>query len=432
MLIAPAGGSGPAFLMLRNHFVIKRYNNSTAYSLAVGHLADRLRGGGDFAQPWPNGERPLTADEDRRSCSNISPDAGYYDGEIDGKLGPASRAAIRAFQSGRGMIADGFAGLQLLETLAERLIRTVTNATTTLNKWMTRPAAHSSLRAVLRPGGRDRRMIRRRSSFAPLALRAVDAARSSWRRTTRARAASSAACSAAIVASDSGRRAQRRSSSSPASTRRAGNRAASGAARARTARRSRAKSRRSRRRANAKRALVIGDFMAAALAKGLADAYRENANVVVIDASSGSSGLVRNDYLRLAGEGAGARRRAEAGRDPRHDRRQRPADDATAAGAQALGSDGWRAAYTARVAALADALKATGKPVLWGGLVPVESKRHVARLQLPSTASCASSSTPRACASSTCGTALPTRTGNTSPSGRTCAGSWCSSGPTTA
>ena len=43
---------------------------------------------------------------------------------------------------------------------------------------------------------------------------------------------------------------------------------------------------------NAKRALVIGDFMATALAKGLADAYRENANAIVIDASNGSSGLV--------------------------------------------------------------------------------------------------------------------------------------------
>ena len=43
--------------------------------------------------------------------------AGYYEGEIDGKLGPASREAIRAFQNGRGLVADGFAGVQLLETL---------------------------------------------------------------------------------------------------------------------------------------------------------------------------------------------------------------------------------------------------------------------------------------------------------------------------
>jgi uncharacterized protein len=43
----------------------------------------------------------------------------------------------------------------------------------------------------------------------------------------------------------------------------------------------------------------------------------------------------------------------------------------TDSGAQAFGTDGWRAAYAARVAAFADALKATGKPVLWAGLVPV-------------------------------------------------------------
>jgi membrane-bound lytic murein transglycosylase B len=115
-LIAPAGASGPAFLLLRNHFVIKRYNNATAYSLAVGHLADRLRGGGELAQPWPANERLLTADESVELQQHLAR-AGFYSGEIDGKLGPASRAAIRAYQSGRGMPADGFAGLQLLQTL---------------------------------------------------------------------------------------------------------------------------------------------------------------------------------------------------------------------------------------------------------------------------------------------------------------------------
>jgi membrane-bound lytic murein transglycosylase B len=102
--------------MLRNHFVIKRYNNATAYSLAVGHLADRLRGGGEFARAWPVGERPLTADESVELQQHLAR-AGYYEGAIDGKIGPASRAAIRAYQSGRGLAADGFAGLQLLETL---------------------------------------------------------------------------------------------------------------------------------------------------------------------------------------------------------------------------------------------------------------------------------------------------------------------------
>ena len=115
-LLAPAGASGPAFLMLRNHFVIKRYNNSTAYSLAVGYLADRLRGGDAFTRSWPADERLLTADESAELQQHLAR-AGYYDGEIDGKLGPASRAAIRAFQSGRGLAADGLPNLQLLQTL---------------------------------------------------------------------------------------------------------------------------------------------------------------------------------------------------------------------------------------------------------------------------------------------------------------------------
>jgi membrane-bound lytic murein transglycosylase B len=115
-LVVPAGAGGPAFLMLRNHFVIKRYNNSTAYSLAVGHLADRLRGGGGFVQPWPTDERSLTADE-AAELQRYLARAGYYDGAIDGKIGPMSRAAIRAYQLNAGLVADGFAGLQLLETL---------------------------------------------------------------------------------------------------------------------------------------------------------------------------------------------------------------------------------------------------------------------------------------------------------------------------
>jgi uncharacterized protein len=121
---------------------------------------------------------------------------------------------------------------------------------------------------------------------------------------------------------------------------------------------------------NAKRALVIGDFMATALAKGLAEAYRENANVVVIDATSGSSGLVRQDYFDWPGK------------LPSIVAEQKPDailvmlggnDRQTLDGSLELGSDAWRTAYTQRVAALADALKATGKPVIWGGLVSVES-----------------------------------------------------------
>lgn len=124
---------------------------------------------------------------------------------------------------------------------------------------------------------------------------------------------------------------------------------------------------------NAKRALVLGDFMANALAKGLTDTYRDNANVVVIDASSGSSGLVRDDYFNWPAKVPElvAEQKPDAilimiGGNDRQTMQ-------TAAGSLDFGSDAWRAAYTARITALADALKATGKPVFWGGLVPVAS-----------------------------------------------------------
>lgn len=38
--------------------------------------------------------------------------AGYYTGALDGKIGPATRDAIRAFQKDQGLTADGVVGRQ--------------------------------------------------------------------------------------------------------------------------------------------------------------------------------------------------------------------------------------------------------------------------------------------------------------------------------
>jgi len=119
ILILPAGANGPGFLMLRNHFVIKRYNNATAYAIAIGHLADRLRGGKAFRAPWPQNERALQNTEFREIQSYLA-QAGHYGGKIDGKIGPVSKAAIRAYQARRGLEQDGFAGFDLLLRLRGR------------------------------------------------------------------------------------------------------------------------------------------------------------------------------------------------------------------------------------------------------------------------------------------------------------------------
>lgn len=116
VLLLPAGANGPGFLLLRNHFVIKRYNNATSYALAIGHLADRLRGEAAFVQDWPRGERALSQAEVRELQQHLVR-AGLYDGAVDGKIGPLSQAAIRAFQKRSGMHPDGYAGAVLLERL---------------------------------------------------------------------------------------------------------------------------------------------------------------------------------------------------------------------------------------------------------------------------------------------------------------------------
>jgi len=115
-LIAPAGARGPAFAVTSNFRVIRRYNNSTSYSLAVSHLADRIRGEGPIAQAWPRGDRPLSRGEKQEMQRRLTA-LGYDTQGVDGIIGPNSRAAIRGFQSAQGIVADGYDSAALLDAL---------------------------------------------------------------------------------------------------------------------------------------------------------------------------------------------------------------------------------------------------------------------------------------------------------------------------
>lgn len=107
-LFVPAGSQGPGFLMLHNFRVIMRYNPAEAYALAIGHLADRLRGGEPFMQVWPRHERVLTLSE-RAEMQQLLAMRGFDPGEADGRFGAKTRAAIRNFQASAGLTPDGFA-----------------------------------------------------------------------------------------------------------------------------------------------------------------------------------------------------------------------------------------------------------------------------------------------------------------------------------
>ncbi|MFD2238336.1 lytic murein transglycosylase [Aureimonas populi] len=115
-LVMLGGPNGPLFLMTRNFFVIKRYNNADTYALGVGHLADRIAGGGEFVQNWPRGYTPLTMQE-RHELQQRLTSQGLYDGKIDGLIGSGSRSAITAFQRRVGVAEDGNASKALLDML---------------------------------------------------------------------------------------------------------------------------------------------------------------------------------------------------------------------------------------------------------------------------------------------------------------------------
>ncbi|MCB1372338.1 MAG: peptidoglycan-binding protein, partial [Rhodobacteraceae bacterium] len=115
-IITPAGATGPAFAVYGNFFVIKEYNNATSYAMGIGHLGDRIAGGGAFVQSWPRHERELSRTEKIEMQKRLTA-RGFDPGATDGVVGPDTISAIRAFQSSQGMVPDGFATSALLARL---------------------------------------------------------------------------------------------------------------------------------------------------------------------------------------------------------------------------------------------------------------------------------------------------------------------------
>jgi membrane-bound lytic murein transglycosylase B len=115
-LSLPAGARGPAFLTSDNFEAILSYNRAVLYAVAVGHLADRIRGEAPLATPWPASDRGLVRLE-REELQRRLQARGLSVGGIDGIIGNQSRAAIRAFQRARRLPEDGHPSAELLELL---------------------------------------------------------------------------------------------------------------------------------------------------------------------------------------------------------------------------------------------------------------------------------------------------------------------------
>jgi membrane-bound lytic murein transglycosylase B len=116
-LFLPGGARGPGFLMLNNFRAIMKYNPAEAYAMAIGHLADRLRGDAPFIQPWPRDERVLSSAERYEFQSLLIAHGFEIGGEPNGRINAKTRAALKRYQSSIGVVPDGFASAGLLARL---------------------------------------------------------------------------------------------------------------------------------------------------------------------------------------------------------------------------------------------------------------------------------------------------------------------------
>ena len=92
----PAGIYGPIYLVSKNFYILKKYNNSDLYALSVGFIADKIKyKSHDFFKNWEATEN-LTKNEIISIQEKLS--RKYYTGGIDGLIGHKTRRAIGLYQ----------------------------------------------------------------------------------------------------------------------------------------------------------------------------------------------------------------------------------------------------------------------------------------------------------------------------------------------
>jgi lytic murein transglycosylase len=114
-VIQPQPG-GPKFSTTANFRAIKRYNNSDAYAIGIGHLADRIAGGPPLRGTFPPDANGMTR-QDRIELQRRLTAKGFDTEGSDGVIGPKTREAIRAYQKREGLPATGNPSMALLARL---------------------------------------------------------------------------------------------------------------------------------------------------------------------------------------------------------------------------------------------------------------------------------------------------------------------------
>jgi lytic murein transglycosylase len=114
-LLLPMGRFGPAFLAYPNFQVYPKWNQSLNYAITAAHLATRLAGAPAMTKPAT--PIPELSPEQSKELQQLLTRRGFFDGEIDGKIGAATRAGVKKAQMKLGVAADSYPTPELLERL---------------------------------------------------------------------------------------------------------------------------------------------------------------------------------------------------------------------------------------------------------------------------------------------------------------------------
>ena len=117
-LVLLQGRGGPAFLAYPNFKIFTEWNQSLNYAVTAAYLATRLEGAPVLSRGG-SPSVPLMPDQIKELQAALNR-ANYAGGEPDGKLGYATRAAIRKAQLAVGLPADSYPTLELLDRLRAR------------------------------------------------------------------------------------------------------------------------------------------------------------------------------------------------------------------------------------------------------------------------------------------------------------------------
>jgi hypothetical protein len=116
-MILPMGRHGPAFLAYPNFQAFLGWNSAYVYSTTVAYFATRLDGAPAFDHSGAATIVPLSTQQ-VMELQRLLIKAGYDGvGEIDGKVGAGTRAAVKKAQIKAGLPADSYPTVELIERL---------------------------------------------------------------------------------------------------------------------------------------------------------------------------------------------------------------------------------------------------------------------------------------------------------------------------